>query len=242
MKGTLHTRKAGAAQSLLGKNRRGGRLGTMGRTGTVGTGVTGVAGTGGTGASSRAQKFANSKSKMKMIDVTEVQGLNKEHQQREDQIAQEETREQRALARKRKILEDAAEKGLVAAPKIRKLEEEQRKSAKPIFGNTTTTKTGEESTSSKATENGSGSDDDEWKMILKERSNKLSDDDKERAQQFYTNNKYNPTPDQKIYKMKLHEERMTDPNTGQAMKETYYLELNYETGKTKQSKKIKRYD
>jgi hypothetical protein len=44
-----------------------------------------------------------------------------------------------------------------------------------------------------------------------------------------------------VYKMKLHEERTTDPKTGNAVKETYYLELDYSNFTSKQSKKVKRY-
>lgn len=236
MKGALHTRKAGAAQSLLAKNRRGrgtATASTAGPSTSVG----------------RSQKFTNNASKMKMIDVTEVQGLNQEHKQREVKFQKEETREQKLLARKRKIMEAAAEKGLVAAPKIRKLEEEQAKLKveKPI-GNAEASQEQNPSsndanegvpqiTSSTATED---STDQEWQVILKERSNKLSEEDRLRVQQFFSH-RYNPTPEQPVYKMKLHEERTQDPSTGQAMKETYYLELDYNSFTSKQSKKTKRY-
>ena len=41
--------------------------------------------------------------------------------------------------------------------------------------------------------------------------------------------------------MKLHEQRSNDPTNGQAIKETFYLELDYSTFTSKQSKKVKRY-
>lgn len=80
----------------------------------------------------------------------------------------------------------------------------------------------------------------DWREMLQEKSNKLSAEDRFRVQQFFVD-KFNPTPDQPTYKMKLHEQRTTDSNTGQPVKETYYLELDYTTFTSRQSKKIKRY-
>ena len=203
----------------------------------MGAAVTGAAGS----TVGRAQKLANNKSKMKMIDVTEVQGLNKEHKQREVKLAKEESKEVKMLARKRKIMEAAAEKGLVVLPKIRKLEESAQKGKPVIKKPQQPAATG--APASDAANNNAGGDDDsnqEWQVILNERSNKLSPEDRSRVEQFFTN-RYNPTPDQPVYKMKLHEERTTDPKTGQAMKNTFYLELDYATFTSKQSKKTKRY-
>ena len=231
MKGSLHTRKAGAAQSLLvSKNRRAG-INAMGGAG---------AGAAGSGTLGRAQKLANNKSKMKMIDVTEVQGLNKEHKQREVKIAKEESKESKMLARKRKIMEAAAEKGLVALPKIRKLDESMQKGKKKqaIKKPQEPDASGDMSTDNLTNNNVNANE--ECELILKGRSNKLSDDDRERVQQFFTE-RFNPTPDQPIYKMKLHEERTTDPENGQSMKNTYYLELDYTSFTTKQTMKTKRY-
>lgn len=235
MKGSLHTRKAGAAQSLLvNKSRRAG-INAMGGAG---------AGAAGSGTLGRAQKLANNKSKMKMIDVTEVQGLNKEHKQREVKIAKEESKESKMLARKRKIMEAAAEKGLVALPKIRKLDESMQKGKKKqaIKEPQEPGASGDLSTNNPTNSNGNsnGNVNEECESILNGRSNKLSEDDRERVQQFFTD-RFNPTPDQPIYKMKLHEERTTDPENGQAMKNTYYLELDYSSFTTKQTMKTKRY-
>ena len=80
----------------------------------------------------------------------------------------------------------------------------------------------------------------DWRELLQEKSNKLSQDDRFRIQQFFVD-RFNPTPNQPTYKMKLHEERMTDPNTQQPVKETYYLELDYTNFTSRQSKKVKRY-
>mmetsp|Transcript_21870 Transcript_21870/g.51372 ORF Transcript_21870/g.51372 Transcript_21870/m.51372 type:complete len:288 (+) Transcript_21870:1035-1898(+) len=81
-----------------------------------------------------------------------------------------------------------------------------------------------------------------WQQLLREKSNKLTPQDKLRIQHFFET-RTNPTPDQQlVYKMKLHEERGTDARTGKQVKETYYLELNYQNFTSKQSKKVKRYD
>jgi hypothetical protein len=251
-KGTLHARKAGAAQALLDKNkaaRMGGMAGA--RAGTI-------ASAGGV----RAQKFANNKSKMKMIDVTEVQGLSKEHAQRDHAIAKEENREQKLQARKRKIMEAAAEKGLVVLPKIRKLEEEAgvAKGKRSVAGVRQKHNDGEDkddddgdddhddtlpvdhfgATSASTGEITQLSSSEGWQQILQRQSNKLSAEDRSRIEQFFTDH-HNPTPEQTLVKMKLHEERTEDPETGQQMKETYYLELDYATFTSKKSKKTKRY-
>jgi hypothetical protein len=80
----------------------------------------------------------------------------------------------------------------------------------------------------------------DWRHLLKEKSNKLSADDRFRVQQFFVD-RFNPTPAAPTYKMKLHEERTNDAKTGEPVKETYYLELDYRTFTSKQSKKVKRY-
>jgi hypothetical protein len=78
----------------------------------------------------------------------------------------------------------------------------------------------------------------QWQSLL-ERSNKLTDEDRLRVEQFFTS-RYNPTPDMPVYKMKLNEERSIDPQTGQFIKETLYIELDYQTGGYKMSRKIKK--
>ena len=70
-------------------------------------------------------------------------------------------------------------------------------------------------------------DEQDWQSLL-EKSNKLNDPDRLRVQQFFTN-RLNPTPGVMIYKMKLNEQKMIDPQTQQPCKETLYLELDYDT-------------
>ena len=89
---------------------------------------------------------------------------------------------------------------------------------------------------------------DLWHSLLRDRSNKMSDDDKVRGEKFFTTD---PTERchlqefavtaESVHKMKIHEARGTDPSTGQTIKETFYLSLDYTTGEQKQSRKLKRY-
>jgi hypothetical protein len=79
-----------------------------------------------------------------------------------------------------------------------------------------------------------------WQELLAEKSNRLKDEDRERIQQFFEH-KYNPTPEQSTYKMKIHEERKVDPATGLPVKYTYYLELDYTNFTSLQSKRKKEY-
>ena len=72
-----------------------------------------------------------------------------------------------------------------------------------------------------------------------EKSNKLSDEDRHRVIQFF-NNRVNPTPDIPVYKTKLHEEKFIDPATQLTVKETYYIELDYNTFGYKKVRKIKK--
>jgi hypothetical protein len=74
----------------------------------------------------------------------------------------------------------------------------------------------------------------------------MSEDDKARAERFFTTNQsersgLTSSDGGPVYKMKIHEQRGNDVSTGQEIKETFYLELDYNTGEQKQSRKIKRY-
>ena len=74
---------------------------------------------------------------------------------------------------------------------------------------------------------------------LLSKSNKLGSADRSRVERFFSD-RFNPTPDQMTYKMKLNEERSTDAETGQSIKETLYLELDYSTFGYKKTRKIKK--
>ena len=77
-----------------------------------------------------------------------------------------------------------------------------------------------------------------WAQLL-ERSNKLTANDRERIRQFFVD-RYNPTPSTSLYRIKLHEERTTEQESGAQVKETLYLDLDYNTFGFKKLKKTKR--
>jgi len=76
-----------------------------------------------------------------------------------------------------------------------------------------------------------------WHQLL-EKSNKLSGIDRQRVKDFFTSQS-NPTPGESIYKMKLHEEKIAQPD-GSVIKETHYLELDYATMGFKKLRKTKK--
>ena len=61
-----------------------------------------------------------------------------------------------------------------------------------------------------------------------EKSNRLSDEGRRLVIQFFTN-QLNPTTGLKVYKTELHEKNLVEPETQQIVKETYYIELDYNT-------------
>jgi hypothetical protein len=77
-----------------------------------------------------------------------------------------------------------------------------------------------------------------WDQLL-ERSNKLAPEDRERIRQFFVD-RANPTPNAPVFRIKLHEERTTEPGSGVQVKETLYLELDYNTFGFKKLKKTKK--
>jgi hypothetical protein len=266
-KASLHTRKAGAAQSLLMKNRL--KQQRMAGNTTVTAAATGTKVGGG------ARTAALQRSKMKMIDVTEVDTLNKEHAKRDDQM----TKTEKLQSRKRKILDAAAKQGLVSKRKVEPASSATTKrAAAAIVPKTNANANGNANVEAptiavaepppqppqvqapvppqpaavdthlvdaqqqqqQQQANGAAKSPQEWQVLLADRSNKLSSEDRFRVKQFFEEH-YNPTPDKSVYKMKLHEERTHDHKTGAAIKETYYLELDYTSFTSKQSKKVKRY-
>lgn len=280
LKPQLHQRKAGAAQALLSKGRRGRMMQSApisGNSVTATAQTTGPRQIGGRSTVTLASTSRGAlKSKMKMIDVAEVQGLETKKQQEVGNAAAQ----QKALSthnisgRKRPHDELNALKGRKsensksAAPPKKSSFENEHKSMVKTMSNVSPAETGNagelasaallkyqsrtasmqplEQSPYVATELNDDSSlnitkQQDWRELLQLRSNRLTEDDRQRIQQFFVD-RYNPTPEQRQYKMKLHEERISDALTGKAMKETYYLELDYETYTSTQTKKIKRYD
>lgn len=177
------------------------------------------------------------RSKMMMIDSAEVEKLNKEKQA----AAAEETAQSSGKSRKRKIMEAAAA-------------EEAAKRSKSITGTAVPSAPAEPSPqqASAAVEPPAAAAAPVANAPpvapkpavavpdgLLAKSNKLSSADRSRVERFFSD-RFNPTPDQTTYKMKLNEERSTDAETGQSTKETLYLELDYTTFGYKKTRKIKK--
>lgn len=270
--------EAGAmgGRALGSAGRVGGRLGTAGRSGSLsrlgGAGKTGgravsavshaplqrrvpgaaratlsASGRGGGGAGGEA-------SKMKMIDVKEVEGLNRAKQEREKQ-ALEDSVQSRKAERRRKLLEDAAASGLRNKEKIARV------------GGTDTSNDGPKAESnggvdpfplpesSKLFDTASGRQQQSqqaqqpqqsWESLL-EKSNKLSDEDRARVNKFFQRRASSNTPPlasggdgSNVWKVKLNEEKTVDPQSGEVVKETLYLELDFQSLGYKKTRKIKR--
>lgn len=279
-KPVLHQRKAGAAQTLLAKSRRA-RLMKVGAATTQATTPTTVLGrTASTAATANA--MGNARSKMKMIDVAEVQGLETRKQEaavapppakrgRKAQLLSGNKRSKPELVAadygndkvsRLKKASDAADNNVhvlgknsrappvTQAPTVASYPTQQaaagalasaalnayqaQLAVQPQAATATMAAT------VAGTLTASGTKQQDWRQLLKEKSNRLSEDDRLRVQQFFVSH-FNPTPEQSKFKLKLHEERTTDTKTGEPVKETYYLELDYNSLTSKQSKKVKRY-
>jgi hypothetical protein len=248
-KTVLHQRRAGGAQALVGKG-RGRMAGASGRTTTL------IAGSTVAGVRGRAMQGTTARSRMKMVDDEEANDLSTNQQQQQQAL----TPQQGKPGRKRK-----AEMLGNDGAKLAKREND----ATAVHGNSdeamsaSTEKTGDvpvatavpaaatttpaalradspEKAPASDKPSGGHHRQQDWRSLLENKSNRLSSEDRLRVEQFFIDHS-NPTPDQTHYKMKLHEERTNDPATGQPMKETYYLELDYTNFTSKQSKKVKRY-
>ena len=236
--GGLHARKAGAAQALLTKSRRPG-----------GVAPSLIPSSGGE-ITNKTMKYGANRSKMKMLEVSEVQGLAKEQQKRE-------TVDNRT-ARKRKLMEAAAAKGLVKKAKVNVSTAAEPKPV-PNTLPVPTPEEGLEATAAAALltyqnqsilvaksapaetvpeSSANDASNSNWAQLL-ERSNKLTANDRERIRQFFVD-RYNPTPSTSLYRIKLHEERTTEQESGAQVKETLYLDLDYNTFGFKKLKKTKR--
>jgi len=154
---------------------------------------------------------------MKMIDVSEVQGLSTAQREREQLSTKE--------ARKRKLMEDAKASGL----------RKEKKARSPNAGATNSVA----GSSSESRQN--------WESLL-EKSNKLSDEDRQNIRLFFENRTVNPansltrppaTDESGVWRCKLNEEKQTS-ETGEMVKETLYLDLDYNTLGYKKTRKIKK--
>jgi hypothetical protein len=239
-------RKPGSARASLAKRPQAGAAGSTGA---------GVAGASANASSNNRNKFGANRSKMKMVDLAEVQGLQVE-------AAAKQKTETPKEARKRKLMEAAAAKGLVKKKKL------NGGLAKPTGAAGTPAATAVAATT-EAPGKGGGivaaalaayqskkvdpvapaaagptgapagqAPNGEWTQHL-EKSNRLSPSDRERVRQFFVD-RLNPTPGVPIVRLKLHEEKTEEQGTGKTVKETLYLELDYNTFGFKKLRKIKK--
>ena len=223
-------RRKGGAQALLGKSSMKQRMANVAAGGAAAAKPAGssslVAGARGTGrfTGKGRSAMAAGRSKMKMIDISEANDLTKQHQKAQERLNPRESKRKRIL--------EASQRAAAGAKKIKKAEPAPAPAPAPAV---------EAPPVAEEPEPVAQILPEEWENnILQGRTNKMDDTDKLRIKQFAVDH-YNPTPDQHTYKMKIHEQRGTDPETGQEIKETFYLELNYDDYSHKQSKKIKRY-
>ena len=158
-----------------------------------------------------------------MIDVSEVQGLSSAQREREQLSTKE--------ARKRKLMEDAKASGL---------RKEKKASRDPNEGAANSVAGTNNAQSSSEGRQG-------WESLL-EKSNKLSDDDRQNIRLFFENRTMHPTnplsrpantDESGIWRCKLNEEKQSS-ETGELVKETLYLDLDYNTLGYKKTRKIKK--
>ena len=226
--------------AMSGTGKRPGNKSLTGGSAGVGSGGAAAASggvVGGTGASAlkgragRAMKASaggmGGRSKMMMIDSAEVVKLNKEKKAAEDAATTS------GKSRKRKIMEAAAA-------------EEAAKRSKSMTGIAAPSSPAISAAAAPAAPippvvamPASSAPDAAVPDGLLSKSNKLSSADRSRVERFFSD-RFNPTPDQMMYKMKINEERSTDAETGQSIKETLYLELDYSTFGYKKTRKIKK--
>ncbi len=224
---------AAGGRGIRGRGGRGtlaGRSGTLSRLTGAGRGVTAAAGKtplarrvpGSKQALLNSARGTGGASKMKMIDVSEVQGLSSAQREREQLSTKE--------ARKRKLMEDAKASGL-------------RKEKKGHDLNVGATNSVAGTNNAQSSSEGRQS----WESLL-EKSNKLSNDDRQNIRLFFENRTMHPpnplsrpaaTDEFGVWRCKLNEEKQTS-ETGEMVKETLYLDLDYNTLGYKKTRKIKK--
>lgn len=190
-----------------------------------------LAGRGRGSSSVTASSSASGESKMKMIELSEVEGLKTRDKERE----QKNTVQARKLERKRKLLEEARSTGL--SRNSRDTKKTRVEEVPP--SNTATAPPQQHGQQQK-------SPDDSWQALLS-KSNQLANIDREAIHEFFNARKmalpidqHDDANDDGIWKVKLNEEKTIDEQTGEQVKETLYLELDYGSFSFKRTRKVKR--
>ena len=252
----LQRRVPGAARSAILNSSSSGRgsVSSVGRGGRGGGGGSSSSG-GGTG-----------ETKMKMIDASEVEDLTRAAAERE-KTANMSTVQARKLERKRKLMESAAASGLRNREKKKKKiaapggGDTTAAGTNPSGGSNEAVSAATAAVSQNES-NITGNVDQQQQpqqqqhsaasiTSLLEKSNKLSPEDRQTIFQFFQNRNNNqgsmsqPAPPQGtdesgIWRVKLNEDKAFDESTGEVVKETLYLELDYKSLGYKKTRKIKR--
>jgi len=206
------------------------------------------------------------KTKMKMIDASEVEGLTRQANEKE-KTSNMTSVQARKLERKRKLMETAKASGLRGR---------EKKIAKTEAVEVATTGNDQAAKSSTTSGGGTNASQNESTNVtaaatsqqvqpqqqppsaayisLLEKSNKLTPEDRQTILLFFQNRNpvqpglrppslsLPPGADEAtgVFKVKINEEKTFDESTNENVKETLYLELNYKTLGFKKTRKIKR--
>mmetsp|Transcript_10841 Transcript_10841/g.16665 ORF Transcript_10841/g.16665 Transcript_10841/m.16665 type:complete len:481 (-) Transcript_10841:31-1473(-) len=220
--------------AALGRGGLKGRSNVLRRPGTARALVARSRGGPGALGSSGNAKLGTNRGKMKMMDSSEVEGLQKERMSLSVQD------------RKRKLMQKAKASGLVkrarnggASAALAK-----RAQAQPTGGGVVPDNTPAPYQEKKQDQPVAGNAppgealNGDWTQHL-EKSNKLTEEDRDRVKQFFVD-RVNPTPLDSVVRLKLNEEKTVEPETGLTVKETLYLELDYTTFGFKKLRKTKK--
>jgi len=258
---TILRRKGGGAQGLLKTGNASGGGAILSKLGNGSSGGSGGVGGGGSGNSTTiargSGRFSGKKrdtgrgikSKMKMIDVDDVDILSKQRSAAGANNTKMSTGKLEKLRASKR--EQILKKGRTSAPPppVATATKNQISSSSPPrpvvkqrFESATTVVAA--AAAAAPQQQKQQEDIESWNSLLRDRSNKMSVDDKARGERFFTTNQTERSQLEEggpVYKIKIHEQRGKDPSTQQEIKETFYLELDYNTGEQKQSRKVKRY-
>mmetsp|Transcript_11279 Transcript_11279/g.16577 ORF Transcript_11279/g.16577 Transcript_11279/m.16577 type:complete len:484 (-) Transcript_11279:36-1487(-) len=223
--------------AALGRGGLRGRSNVLRRPGTARALVANNRGGPGALASSGNPKLGASRGKMKMMDSSEVEGLQKERMSTSVQD------------RKRKLMQKAKASGLFKKAKNEGESQTSaalanRAQAQPkgdgALPNSIPAPYEEKQLDQPVSDNAPPGEalNGDWTQHL-EKSNKLTEEDRERVKQFFVD-RVNPTPLEPVVRVKLNEEKTVKPETGLTIKETLYLELDYTTFGFKKLRKTKK--
>lgn len=259
-KTALHARKAGAAQALL-RAKKGSLQQRSGNSGSGATGSSNLA----TLSRSMAERNSLQRSKMKIMDVAEVQDQFRKQQEADASSQSLQGKRKRTtevsvsttkVTKQTAVLEMSQDSTITSPPQGETVAAAAAAAALTAYQQTKSDLSAVNDGTS-AEMQGPCLDDaqplprnedmdlhqsshhhrqQDWREMLQEKSNRLTPEDRTRIEQFFRRHFGSNERPSGAVKIKLHEERLPD------RKETYYLELDYDSWTSKQSKKTKRYN